>query len=74
MDPISKSSNTWKFINKISERGKNSAANINAQEYHSYLLEKSETAKIFIRSSDAPEFSKCNKNLSLDGFDEVTFS
>ena len=64
MDPKRKSSNTWKFINKISGRGKKSAVNINAQEYHSYLLEKTETAKIFIRSSEAPEFSKCNENLS----------
>ena len=72
MDPKSKSSNTWKFINKISGRGKKSAANINAQEYHSHLLEKIETAKISIRSSEAPEFSKCNENLSLNYFDEVT--
>ena len=72
MDPKSKSSNTWKFINKIFGRGKKSAANINAQEYHSYLLEKIETAKIFIQSSEAPEFSKCNENLSLNGFDGVT--
>ena len=72
MDPKSKSSNTWKFINKIFGRGKKSAANINAQKYHSYLLEKIETAKIFIRSFEAPEFSKCNENLSLNGFDEIT--
>ena len=72
MDPKSKPLNTWKFINKISERRKNSAGNINAQEYHSYSLEKIETAKISIRSSDAPEFSKCNENLGLNGFDEVT--
>ena len=71
MDPISKSSNTWKFINKILGRGKKSAANINAQEYHSYSLEKIETAKISIRSSEAPEFSKCNESLGLNGFDEV---
>ena len=72
MDPKSKSSNTWKFINKVSGRGKKSAANINAQKYHSYLLEKIETAKISIQSSEVPEFSKCNENLSLNVFDEVT--
>ena len=72
MDPKSKSSNTWKFINKILGRGKKSAGNINAQEYHSYSLEKIETAKISIQSSEAPEFSKCNENLSLNGFDEIT--
>ena len=72
MDPKSKSSNTWKFLNKISERGKKSAAYINAQEYHSHLLERIETAKIFIRLSEASEFSKCNKHLSLNGFNEVT--
>ena len=38
---------------------------------HFYLLEKTETAKISIRSSKAPEFSKCNENLILNGFDEV---
>ena len=72
MDPKSKSSNTWKFLNKISRRGKKSAAHVNAQEYHFYLLEKIETAKISIQSSEAPKFSKCNENLSLKGFNEVT--
>ena len=72
MDPKSKSANTWKFINKNSGREKKTAANINAQDYISYLLEKIETAKISIRLSEAPEFSKCNENLSLNGFDEVT--
>ena len=72
MQKKSKSSNTWKFINKISGREKKSAANINAQKYHSYLLEKIETAKLSNRSSEAPEFSKCNENLSLNDFDEVT--
>ena len=57
---------------KISRRGKKSAANINAQKYHTYLLEKIKTAEIFIRSSGAPEFSKCNEHLSLNGFDKVT--
>ena len=56
---------------KIQEEKKKTAANINAQDYHSYLLKKIETAKISIRPSEAPKFSKCNENLSLNGFDKV---
>ena len=72
INPKSKSSNTWKLITKISERGKKFAAYINAQKYHSCFLEKIEIAKISFRSSEAPEFPKCNKNLSLNAFDGVT--
>ena len=72
MDPKSNISKTWNLIYKILRRGKKSVTNINSQKYHSYLLKKIETAKISFRSSEAPEFSKCNEKLSLNAFDEVT--
>ena len=57
IDPKSKPS-------KFKSSSIKSAANINAQKYHSYSLEKTETAKISIRSPEAPEFSKGNENFS----------